>query len=115
MVTYCDGLSLPSSRRILKQRAGGFHEWHLLGTPWSETDKIINEEIGKIAEEKGTSMSMVATAWVLSKPFVTAPIIGISKIERVKEACDAIDFELTKEDIERIDRLYQPKQTIGFK
>jgi len=58
-------------------------------------------------------MAIVSIAWSLSKDFMTAPIIGMSKIERVEEAVKAIEFELTKEEVESIDRLYEPKNIIG--
>lgn len=84
-----------------------------LGQPSSETDKKINEQIEKIAKEKGVSMATVAIAWSLSKPFITAPILGMSKKERVDEAISAISLELTPEDLKNIDDLYQPKKVIG--
>jgi aryl-alcohol dehydrogenase-like predicted oxidoreductase len=60
-------------------------------------------------------MAVVPTAWSLSKLLMTAPIIGMSKIERVVEAILAVNFELSKEEVDSIDRLYEPKNVIGFK
>jgi aryl-alcohol dehydrogenase-like predicted oxidoreductase len=84
-----------------------------LGQPATETDKKINEQIEKIAKEKGVSMATVAIAWTLSKPFITAPILGLSKKERVDEAISAISLELSPEDLKNIDDLYEPKKVIG--
>jgi hypothetical protein len=53
-----------------------------LGDKIARADEKINEKIAK----RGTSMAIVAIAWSLSKPFMTAPTIGMSKIERVEEA-----------------------------
>ena len=77
-------------------------------------DEKVNEKIEEIAKKRGTSMAIIATAWSLSKPFMTAPIIGMSKIDRVEEAVKAVNFELTKEEVESIDTLYEPKSVIGF-
>jgi len=85
-----------------------------LGHQMTATDAKINEKIEEIAKKRGTSMAIVAIAWSLSKPFMTAPIIGMSKIERVEEAVKAVNFELTKEEIESIDNLYEPKKVIGI-
>lgn len=41
-------------------------------------------------------------------------IVGMSKVERVDEAVQAVNFELTKEEVESIDELYEPKKTMGF-
>src|SRR6059058_3390984 len=70
----------------------------LVGHDVTETDIKINEKVEEIAKKRGVSMAIVAIAWSLSKDFMTAPIIGMSKIERVQEAVDALNFELTKEE-----------------
>lgn len=93
---------------------GGVMKGTFLGNEMTAADEKVNEKVEEIARERGTSMAVVATAWSLSKPFVTAPIIGMSKIERVEEAVRAVDFELSKEEVESIDALYEPKNVIGF-
>ncbi|KAE9976591.1 hypothetical protein EG328_002552 [Venturia inaequalis] len=85
-----------------------------MGQAWTDTDKKINEEIEEIARERGVSMAVISIAWSLSKPFMTSPIIGMSKVERVREAVEAVNFVLTEGEVERIDGLYVPKKTIGF-
>lgn len=85
-----------------------------MGNEFTEADKKTNERIEEIAKKRGTSMAVVAIAWSLSKPFMTAPIIGMSKVERVDEAVQAVNFELTKEEIESIDSIYMPRKVIGF-
>ena len=84
-----------------------------LGQPASETDKMINEQIEKIAREHGVSMATVAIAWSLSKPFITAPILGMSKKKRVDEALEAISLKLSPEELRSIDDLYEPKKVLG--
>lgn len=80
----------------------------------SEEDKKINEKIQEIAQARGVTMATVAIAWVLSKPFITSPILGLSKKERVDEAIAAITFELNAAEVDSIDALYTPKKVIGF-
>ncbi|KAF4150892.1 hypothetical protein CNMCM8927_009110 [Aspergillus lentulus] len=84
-----------------------------LGLTSTETDKKINELVEKLAKQHGVSMATVAIAWSLSKPFITAPILGMSKKERVDEAVAAISFTLSPEELKSIDDLYQPKKVIG--
>ncbi|TGO18819.1 hypothetical protein BTUL_0007g00370 [Botrytis tulipae] len=85
-----------------------------MGNELTEADLRINEKIQEVAKKRGVSMAIVAMAWSLSKEYVTAPIVGMGKIERVQEAVDAVNFELTKEEIASIDELYQPRKIIGF-
>lgn len=43
------------------------------------------DRVSEIAKSKGVSMAQVAIAWTLSKEFVTAPIIGTSSVEKLKD------------------------------
>lgn len=86
----------------------------MFGKKWMDVDIKINEKIEEIAKKRGVSMTVVALAWSLSKPFMTSPIVGMSKVERVEEAVQAVNFELSKEEIEEIDGFYEPKTTLGF-
>ncbi len=85
-----------------------------MGHDWSEADKKINERVEAIAKERGTSMAVVALAWSLSKEYMTSPIVGMSKIARVDEAVEAVNFKLSKAEVNGIDELYTPKKVIGF-
>lgn len=77
-------------------------------------DKKINEKIQEISEARGVKMATVAIAWVLLKPFITAPILGMSKMDRVDEAISAIMFQLSPAEVNSIDELYAPKMVIEF-
>lgn len=54
---------------------GNFQQMSFHGVLYTETDKRTNEKMEEIARARGVSMAIVAIAWSLSKPFVTAPII----------------------------------------
>ncbi|KAM3084031.1 hypothetical protein ACMFMG_001861 [Clarireedia jacksonii] len=99
---------------FLESERGAAMNGKLMGADITDVDAKINERIEEIAKKRGVSMAVVAIAWSLSKEFVTSPIIGMSKIERVQEAVEAVNFELSKEEIESIDALYLPKNTLGF-
>ena len=83
------------------------------GESTTDADRRINEQIEKIAKERDVSMAIVAIAWSLSKPFITAPIIGMSKKERVDEAIRAISFQLSSDELKSIDDLYEPREVVG--
>ena len=60
-------------------------------------------------------MAEVALAWLLSRPGVTAPIIGATKIEHLDTAVKALDLVLTREECERLEQPYRPHPVRGFK
>jgi aryl-alcohol dehydrogenase-like predicted oxidoreductase len=73
--------------------------------------EIINR-VESVAKDKGWTMAQVAFAWSASK--VTAPIVGISKVDRLQEFVDAVELQLTVEDITYLEEPYLPKPVQGF-
>jgi aryl-alcohol dehydrogenase (NADP+) len=57
----------------------------------------------------------VALAWVLAKPFVTAPIVGATKPAHIDDAVAAVDIELTADEITRLEEPYTPHPVVGFR
>jgi aryl-alcohol dehydrogenase-like predicted oxidoreductase len=78
------------------------------------TDRKIVDRVGEIATERGVSMAQVATAWMLSKPAVTSPIIGATKPHHIDDALAAVDLVLSDEEIERLEEPYEPHAVAGF-
>ncbi|MEO6932837.1 MAG: aldo/keto reductase, partial [Chitinophagaceae bacterium] len=79
-----------------------------------DTDFAIVHRLSELAAEKGLPNAQVALAWMLSKPAITAPIIGASKPGHLEDAVAALSVKLTAEDISRLEELYQPHPVLGF-
>lgn len=47
--------------------------------------KQINERVEELAKKKGVTMAQVALAWSLANDFITAPIVGTTSLENMKE------------------------------
>ncbi len=62
-----------------------------------------------VAVQRGVSMAEVGLAWLLSRPGVTAPIIGATKIEQLESSLRAVSLKLTGEEIAALDAPYTPK------
>ncbi|HDU8663946.1 TPA: aldo/keto reductase [Serratia liquefaciens] len=77
-------------------------------------DAIIAERVANIAQERGVSRAQIALAWLLSKPVVSAPIIGASRHEHLEDAVAAVDLELTQEEIAELETAYVPHHVTGF-
>lgn len=78
-------------------------------------DKAARQEVRKLAVELGIKPAQVALAWVLSKPFVTAPIIGATKQHHIDDAVGALDIELNEAAIARLESVYQPRAPQGHR
>ncbi|MFB4412520.1 aldo/keto reductase [Pantoea eucalypti] len=79
-----------------------------------ENDAAIAERLALVAEGKGVTRAQVALAWLLSKPAVTAPIIGASRAEQFDDLVKAVDVTLSDEEITLLEEVYQPHQAVGF-
>jgi 1-deoxyxylulose-5-phosphate synthase len=77
-------------------------------------DMEIVEAVRKVAAERGVQPAQVALAWLLSKPAVTAPIIGATKLEHLQAAVAAVNLQLSDEEIRRLEAPYQPHAVRGF-
>jgi len=44
---------------------------------------------------------------------VTAPIVGLNSEERIQEMVDAVNLELTKEEIKELEEPYVPRPIAG--
>src|SRR3954447_12373697 len=81
---------------------------------YPESDRAIVERVGEVADARGVPMAQVATAWMLSKPGITAPIIRATKPHHLADAIAAVDLTLSDEEIARLEEPYQPHPVAGF-
>ena len=83
---------------------------------WGATDKqdkVVVDNLEKISKELGYSMAQVSLAWMLSKPYITAPIVGTTSPKHVEEAVSAIEIKLDDEIIKRLEAPYVPHIKTG--
>jgi aryl-alcohol dehydrogenase-like predicted oxidoreductase len=79
-----------------------------------DSDFDIVNRVSEIADQKGIPNAQVALAWMLSKPGITAPIIGASKQGHIEDAVAAVSVKLTEDEIKSLEELYQPHPVLGF-
>ncbi len=76
-------------------------------------DDAVLVALREVAENRGVSPAEVSLAWLLSKPAVTAPIIGVTKLPHLDTALTALDLDLSVEEIEMLEAPYQPHAVRG--
>ncbi len=77
------------------------------------TDWDVVEAVKKVAGERGVSPAQVSLAWLLSKPVVTAPIVGATKMEHLEDAIASVDVKLTEEEIATLEAPYRAHPVKG--
>jgi aryl-alcohol dehydrogenase-like predicted oxidoreductase len=77
------------------------------------SDQEVIDATRRVAERRGVSAARVALAWLLSKPVVTAPIIGATKMAHLDDAIAALDLELSADEIKQLEAPYRPHAVRG--
>jgi aryl-alcohol dehydrogenase-like predicted oxidoreductase len=77
-------------------------------------DWDVVEATRQVASRRGVSPAQVALAWLLSKPDVTAPIIGATKLDHLTAAVGAVGFALSEDEVAALEAPYLPHAVRGF-
>jgi aryl-alcohol dehydrogenase (NADP+) len=77
-------------------------------------DRIIVEQVAKIAAERQVPRAQVALAWVAGRPGVTAPIIGATKAHHIDDAVAALDLVLSDDERAQLESAYEPHEPAGL-
>ena len=72
----------------------------------------IADRVGEIAEKYEKAPAQIALAWLLNKPEIDAPVVGVSKITQLDQLVEATDITLADEDVAYLEELYQPVENL---
>ena len=79
-----------------------------------DEDFAIADRVTEVAKARGLPNAQIALAWMLSKPVITAPIIGATKPHHLEDAVAALSVKLTEQEIQQLEEDYQPHPVLGF-
>ena len=68
----------------------------------------IADRVVEVAERLGHTPAQIALAWLLNKPEITSPVVGVSKVSQVEQLVAAAQIELDDADMTYLEELYQP-------
>ncbi|HZE57633.1 MAG TPA: aldo/keto reductase [Chthoniobacterales bacterium] len=106
---------LAGKRRTKTVRAGTDSYGHqLYGEEVSEADARVIDALETVAGEAGIPPAQMALAWLLQKPAVVAPIVGVSKPGQLDDALAALEVHLPAELIRRLEAPYLPHRVAGI-
>ena len=77
----------------------------------AEADSVIIGRVMELAEKRGVSMTEISLAWLLTK--VTSPVVGATKPSHIDGAVNAVELELTDEEIAYLEEAYIPHKLVG--
>src|SRR5256885_10790500 len=106
---------LAGKRRTKTVRAGTDSYGHqLYGEEVSDADARVIDALETVAGEAGIPPAQMALAWLLQKPSVVAPIVGVSKPGQLHDALAALEVHLPAELIRRLEAAYLPHRVAGI-
>jgi 1-deoxyxylulose-5-phosphate synthase len=112
----------PLARGVLagnRTRDGGRHTTRSSTDPFTDylyeqpTDFDVVEAAQAVAGARGVPTAQVALAWLLGKPGVTAPIVGSTKLDHLKDALAGEELELSADEVASLEKPYVPHPVLG--
>jgi aryl-alcohol dehydrogenase-like predicted oxidoreductase len=80
----------------------------------AEADRRVVDRVAKVAAARGVSRAQVALAWLMSKPVITAPIAGATKLQHLDDAIASVKVKLSNDEIASLEEPYVPHAVVGF-
>ena len=80
---------------------------------YADSDFRVVDEVVALARRRGVTPAQIALAWILRQPGVSAPIIGVTKIDQLDEAVAALDVALEDDECRRLEAPYLPHPVLG--
>ncbi|HEX8077343.1 MAG TPA: aldo/keto reductase, partial [Chthoniobacterales bacterium] len=86
----------------------------LYGEEIHYADARVIERLEEKAREAGVPPAQMALSWLLHKPGVVAPIVGISKPGQLADALAALEMRLSPETMRQLEEVYVPHAVAGI-
>jgi aryl-alcohol dehydrogenase-like predicted oxidoreductase len=72
----------------------------------ADADKGVVDRVGEVAKSRGVPQAQVALAWMLTKPSITSPIVGATKLHHLEDAVAAVALKLTPDEVKALEEPY---------
>jgi aryl-alcohol dehydrogenase-like predicted oxidoreductase len=107
-------LTRPWSEKDATKRAAGDEFGNKMYAQTEKADRLVVDRVNEVAVARGVPSAQIALAWMLSKSYITSPIIGATKPNHLTDAVAAIELKLSEAEIGRLEEPYVPHPVLGF-
>jgi 1-deoxyxylulose-5-phosphate synthase len=110
----------PLARGLLARAAGGTAVSVRAATDRALADHGDDEDaqilyaLRGIAARRGVPPAQIALSWLLTRPAVTAPIIGATTTRHLDDAVAAVDLALDTDEVAALENPYRPRAPFGY-
>jgi len=71
----------------------------------TEQNFTVIDALRAMGQARGKTVTQMALGWMLTQPFVTAPIVGANTVAQLDESLGAVGLRLDDEDMQKLDAL----------
>ncbi|HZD75026.1 MAG TPA: aldo/keto reductase [Actinomycetota bacterium] len=82
---------------------------------YDDADFDVVDAVRKVAAQRDVPPARVALSWLLSRPAVTAPIVGATRLAHLDDAIAALDLHLTSDEVAQLEAPYRPHPVLGHR
>ena len=107
-------LTRPWSEKDNTQRASADDFGNKMYAPTEAADHLVVDRVNEVATARNVPPAHVALAWMLTKEYITAPIIGATKPHHLDDAVAALDVVWSHDEVEQLEEPYVPHPVLGF-
>jgi aryl-alcohol dehydrogenase-like predicted oxidoreductase len=79
-----------------------------------ESDSAVVAALATVASARGIAPAQAALAWVLTRPGMSAPILGATRSQHLDDAVAALDLRLSPEEVAALEAPYRPQAPYGY-
>ncbi|HEU5158445.1 MAG TPA: aldo/keto reductase [Streptosporangiaceae bacterium] len=80
----------------------------IIDNRYHEDDFDVVDAVKAVAADRGSPPARIALAWVLGRPAVAAPIVGVTRPDHILDAVAAVDVTLDETEKARLEAPYRP-------
>lgn len=82
---------------------------------YADDDFTVVDRVVELAQQRGVKPTQIALAWLLNKPGVTSPIIGVRTNDQLEELMPALEIKLTEQEMQLLEEPYRPHAVLGHR
>ena len=72
----------------------------------------VADRVIEVAEKYGKTPAQISLAWLMNKPEITAPVVGVSRVEQLEQLVASADILLADEDVNYLEEAYRPVENL---
>ena len=96
------------AEELTSPRARRIPDRYDMSKPENQRKLDVADALARLADEAGMPLPVMAVAWVMNHPGVTAPIIGPRTMDQLTSQLPAMEVELGADLLDRIDEIVPP-------